>query len=225
MARDACELLDRKDSLGGHALLAVQPVGDRGLTDSKTVSQFRLASGPGDGCAQCLGRRHKHPFTTLGNMHASTQSDIESPQTARVPKDAKTSPLWQRFLDSVTDLPEMKSIRQEDIARIAGVGQTAVSSWKTGQKRPDLEKALALAAYARMCVQYLYTGEGPQRPWGNVETDFAMIVQSWEHLDDGNRAKLLEYAELLMTGQREKRRPRWQVPVGVSSKSYKKTTN
>jgi transcriptional regulator with XRE-family HTH domain len=140
-----------------------------------------------------------------------------------VPKQSKNgdSGLWKRFAESVMDLAKPKSLRQEDIAREIKVGQTAVSGYKTGDKEPSIGTAILLAGYAEMCVEFLLTGKGPQRPWGQMDTDFAKIVQAWEHLDDVNRAKLIERAEELYNLQASRRRPRWAHLPGLAPKPPK----
>lgn len=107
------------------------------------------------------------------------------------------------------DLRERKSVSQTEIAREIDVGQTAVSSYKTGEKTPSMDVAVKLADYAGMCVEHLLTGKGPQRPWGTMDAQFQTLVQFWENLDDAARMKLLEHAELLHNNQPKKRRPRW----------------
>lgn len=90
-----------------------------------------------------------------------------------------------------------KSISQEDIATEVGVGQTAVSGWKTGDKEPSIKNAKALALKADICVEFLYSGRGPKRPWGDVTTPLGKLVEVWEHLTDAEQGQLLAYAELL----------------------------
>lgn len=132
------------------------------------------------------------------------------------------SSLWLRFAESVMDLTKPKSLRQEDIAREIKVSQTAVSAYKTGDKEPSMETAYQLADYANMCVEYLLRGKGPQRPWGTMDTDFAKIVQAWEHLDDNGRTKLIERASELMSLQTNRRKPRWADLPGMSHKPREK---
>jgi hypothetical protein len=92
-----------------------------------------------------------------------------------------------------------------------------VSEYKTGNKGPSLPAAIALADYAQMCVEYLLTGKGPQRPWGGVDAEFQKLVQAWETLDDPHRLKLLEQAELLLSHQEKQRRPRYAPQTGDTS--------
>jgi len=139
----------------------------------------------------------------------------------RKPKNGDSA-LWIRFAESVMDLTNPKSMRQEDIAREINVGQTAVSAYKTGDKEPSMETAYLLADYAGMCVEYLLRGKGPQRPWGTMDADFAKLVQAWEHLDDAGRAKLVERAGELVSLQMTRRKPRWSDLPGQSPKPRNK---
>lgn len=143
---------------------------------------------------------------------SSTQSDNGAPQNDGVPKSAKTSGLWNRFLDALTDLPHPKSDDQTVIGKQIGVGQTMVSSIKTGDKNPGMDTAIAMAGYADMCVEYLLTGKGPKRPWGGVDADFQRLVQFWESLDDTGRGELLKRADELFRLQGQARRPSNPLP-------------
>jgi transcriptional regulator with XRE-family HTH domain len=114
-----------------------------------------------------------------------------------MPKAAKTSALWERLIRARLDLKPAKSINQEDIAKEIGVGQTAVSGWKTGRIEPSVKSAKALCLKADLCVEFLYSGRGPRRPWGDITTPLGKLVELWEHLTDADQVQLLAYAELL----------------------------
>lgn len=134
-----------------------------------------------------------------------------------MPKLAKTSNLWLRFIAALHDLPRPKSDDQTEIGRAVGVRQTMISAYKTGAKGPSMKAAIRLATYAEMCVQYLLTEEGPQRPWGTVDDEFKKLVMYWENLTDEGRAKLLERGEELFTLQGKPRRPRLAPQTGDTS--------
>jgi transcriptional regulator with XRE-family HTH domain len=130
-----------------------------------------------------------------------------------MPKEGKTSALWTRFSEGVLDLPERKSMVQDDISTEIGVEQTSVSAYKTGARVPSLDVALKLAQYAGLCVQYLLRGDGPRRPWWDMDSQFQKLIECWEYLDDAGREKLVQRAEELRTLQDKHRRPRWQPPA------------
>jgi transcriptional regulator with XRE-family HTH domain len=156
---------------------------------------------------------------------ATTQSDLNARQTKAVPKPAKTSPLWSRFWDALTDVRKPAfpdPYDQTVIGKAIGVGQTMVSAIKTGDKLPGVETALAMAQYAQMSVIYLLQGEGPQRPWSDMDTEFRSLIQFWEALDDANRGELLKRADELFRLQETSRRPRFAPQPTSSRKATKK---
>jgi len=164
----------------------------------------------------------------MGNNTATTQSDMRPLQTKAVPKHAKTSPLWERFWNALTDLDKPAfpdPYDQTVIGKAIGVGQTMVSAIKTGDKLPGVDTALAMAKYAEMSVVYLLQGEGPQRPWSDVDTEFRSLIQFWEALDDANRGKLLDRADELFKLQETSRRPRFTPQPAAARRSVKKPVN
>lgn len=118
-----------------------------------------------------------------------------------MPKAAKTSDLYRRFLECLAELDPTPSDDQTKIGAEIKVGQTAVSGWKTGDKKPAIEQAVGLARYAMMCTEYLLTGQGPRRPWWEMDPVFVRLIQCWENLDGDNKRRLLEHAETLINGQ------------------------
>jgi len=118
-----------------------------------------------------------------------------------MPKPAGKSALWKRFEDACADLKPAKSSDQATIQSKLNVSQSTVSNWKRGEKTPPIERALELAEYADLCVQFLYKGQGPRRPWGDMSRPLAKLVTVWEDLSATDRDKLLEYAELLRMRQ------------------------
>jgi len=164
----------------------------------------------------------------MGNNKAITQSDIDGRQTRKVPRAAKTSPLWDRFWDALTDVPKPASPDPYDqtvIGKAIGVGQTMVSAIKTGDKLPGMETALAMAQYAQMSVVYLLQGDGPKRPWSDMDTEFRSLIQFWEVLDDANRGELLKRADELFRLQETSRRPRFAPQPTPARKALKKPLN
>lgn len=149
-------------------------------------------------------------------------------QTKAVPKAAKTSPLWERFWDALTDIQKPQypdPYDQTVIGKAIGVGQTMVSAIKTGDKLPGIDTALAMARYAEMSVIWLLQGEGPQRPWSDVDTEFRSLIQFWEALDDANRGELLKRADELFRLQDTSRRPRFAPQATASRKPLKRPVN
>lgn len=118
-----------------------------------------------------------------------------------MPKPAGKSALWKRFEDACAELRPAKPSDQAAIQSKLHVSQSTVSNWKRGEKTPPIERAIELARYADLCVQYLYSGQGPRRPWGDMSRPLAKLVTVWEDLSATDRDKLLEYAELLRMRQ------------------------
>lgn len=141
-------------------------------------------------------------------------------QNTTVPKQAKTSPLWERFWDALTDIQKPAfpdPYDQTVIGNAIGVGQTMVSAIKTGEKLPGIKTAFKMAKYAEMSVIYLLQGEGPQRPWSDMDTEFRSLIQFWEALDDPNRGELLKRADELFRLQQTPRRPQF-APQSTSAR-------
>ena len=197
MSRDSRSRLNGKHPFGRDPLSAVNPIGDGVLANSEAGSERHLASGDLNGIVQRGDSGHKHPYNTAGDKNTSTRSDNEVRHSRRMPKFAKTSALWERLTRARLDARPPLSTRQEDIAKEVGVGQTAVSGWKTGDKVPELDKGMVLAKKADICLEFLYTGRGPRRPWGDVTTPLGRLVEVWERLDEMEQSQLLAYAELL----------------------------
>jgi len=164
----------------------------------------------------------------MGNNNATTQSGKRQRHTSGVPRQAKTSPLWERFWDALTDIQKPAfpdPYDQTVIGKAIGVGQTMVSAIKTGDKLPSMDTALAMARYAEMSVIYLLQGEGPKRPWSDMDTEFRSLIQFWEVLDDTNRGELLKRADELFRLQETSRRPRFAPQPTPARRAAKKLAN
>lgn len=52
---------------------------------------------------------------------------------------------------------------QADIAELVGIKQPSVAGWAFSS--PDIKNAVALSEGTGVCVQWLYSEEGPKHPW------------------------------------------------------------
>lgn len=102
-------------------------------------------------------------------------------------ESGKTSPFWRRLLRARAEhVPPLPS-RQQDIAKTAGVYQSAVTKWKSGEGLPTLANCIALATEAGVCVEWLLTERGPMRPTAEspAETELLALFRLCD--DDGQR--------------------------------------
>ncbi len=197
MTRHTRNRLDSEHALGRYTFVGVEPIGYGALANAQFRGKGNLPAGVLDRFTQCIKSVHTPVYNTESNNAASTQSDIVPHDTRRVPKDAGISELWRRFTEGVKDLTPPKAIDQETLATKMGVVQGTISNWKRGEKKPPIDRGIALAEYAGLCVEYLYTGKGPRRPWGDVGRPLAKLVDVWEELTPAQRDDLLQYAEFL----------------------------
>lgn len=197
MTRDTRRILDVEHPFCGHTFGSVNPVRDRVLANPKEGGQSHLSPSAFDGGLQSGDSCHIDPYITVLDTSASTQGDIKIKHPKRMPAAAETSALWQRFEEACLEAKPQKKIDQQTLAGKIKASQSTISNWKRGQKKPPIGRGIALADYAGICVEFLYTGKGPRTPWGDMSRPLAILVEAWEELDPAERDKLLEYAQLL----------------------------
>lgn len=67
-------------------------------------------------------------------------------------------------------LRDAKKVRDADVARAIGAGQSTFSDWKNGRSIPKREKLEKIARYFGVSIDYLMTGEASDGYYLNPET-------------------------------------------------------
>ena len=68
-------------------------------------------------------------------------------------------------------LRDAKGVKDADVAKATGVTKSTFSDWKNGRSKPKDEKLLKIAEYFDVTLDYLRTGEEPDRPEGYYLND------------------------------------------------------
>lgn len=72
--------------------------------------------------------------------------------------------------------------KQSDMAKAFGVSQATVSDWWNGVKVPGLEKLIEICLRLDVCLEWLGTGRGPEKPPCHVETKPTLTQEQKEIL-------------------------------------------
>lgn len=86
------------------------------------------------------------------------------------------------------------TVKQSDVGKIFGVGQSAVTKWKTGKDTPSLPRAVEMATSYGVCVEWLLTGRGPKNPGGTPDVDLARLLEFWKDLPPEVKHDVVGYA-------------------------------
>lgn len=89
---------------------------------------------------------------------------------------------------------------QQELGRDLGVAQPTARSWLNGENVPGMEKAIEVAMFFGVCVEWLLTGRGAKFPTLPDPTDelseAAWKVVRGHHLGDDQEKRMMEmYAE------------------------------
>lgn len=103
---------------------------------------------------------------------------------------------WSRLRDALAELKLPST--QNAVATKLGVKQPSISDWNKPGGFPEAATAVEAALYAKVCVDWLYTGREPKRP-APADPIGQRLNNLWPLLDDGQRGELLGRA-LEMTG-------------------------
>jgi hypothetical protein len=101
--------------------------------------------------------------------------------------------LFDRAEEAAREKLKKKKATQTDIAKLAGIAQPSVHEWKTGG--PRIAHARTFAKNTGVCVEWLYTGEGPKRPTPPPDPDLARVYDRWEHLSLKTQGRILQLVE------------------------------
>ena len=107
----------------------------------------------------------------------------------------KPSKTWLRICEATNQLlnddltpAKTEAERTKKVKEICGVAQSSCSRWRSGEHVLSLKHASALAAATGYCVEWLITGEGPQR-FGKI--DRADLVAAFQNLSSEDKARTL----------------------------------
>lgn len=86
------------------------------------------------------------------------------------------------------------SVKQSEVGKRFGVGQSAVTKWKTGKDTPSLPRAVEMASDHGVCVEWLLTGRGPKYPGGTTDAELSRLLEFWKELPDPTKRDVVSYA-------------------------------
>jgi transcriptional regulator with XRE-family HTH domain len=91
---------------------------------------------------------------------------------------------------------EMRGLTQPQLARLAGVGQTAISKLERGdtQKSPGIAR---LADSLSVSARWLELGIGPTPDWGSTEAPTKGVAQSLSYLQPIVTPRLMTWEEMM----------------------------
>lgn len=108
-----------------------------------------------------------------------------------MPKATETSDFWRRLTEMIR---EDVSVKQQTVAKLFHVGQSAVTKWKTGKDTPSLPRAVEMADRYGVCVEWLLTGRGPKHPGGTADADLSRLLEFWDGLRPATKHDVVSYA-------------------------------
>ena len=107
----------------------------------------------------------------ITNAAASEPSPKENKALGCLDPDSFAARLNQA-LDAV-DFAEKNKGRSVQLGAEIGVTYRAASFWLTGEKLPSLKNAVRIARFTGVCVEWLLTGRGPEKPDSSIAADQA----------------------------------------------------
>lgn len=100
---------------------------------------------------------------------------------------------WARIQEAMRD--KDKKGTQKEAEAMFGVTQATVSGvWNKAKGGPTVEHARLIAKKLGICVEWIYTGEGPKRP-PPVDRDLEWLCERWARLSEGKRQRIIGYLE------------------------------
>lgn len=87
-----------------------------------------------------------------------------------------------------------RPIRQNEVAQRLKIQPSAVHYWKTAKRSPEIDRAIELALWANVCVEWLLTGRGPVHPGvnsGDQITD--AVIQLLQKMSEDEKLRTLQY--------------------------------
>lgn len=107
--------------------------------------------------------------------------------------DEQLTSFARRLIELCDDMKLPARGRQVALGRRFGVSQAAARKWLVGGL-PDLSKAVEIARWANVNLEWLMTGRGPKR--GNLVDSKALVLgEAIENLPIDNRQQVLSFLE------------------------------
>jgi DNA-binding XRE family transcriptional regulator len=160
------------------------------------VTPTRRAS---SACDMSFSARYSLSRSMEPNIGESDKLSIGNPYILSahyswVKKKSNAVTVWIRLKDALKDarLPET----QVYAARLAGVKQPSVSDWNKPGTGPELDTAILIAKKLNICVEWLYTGRGPQRPGLPDDPIARQLWAIWPKVPAEHRERILGYAHV-----------------------------
>jgi len=108
-----------------------------------------------------------------------------------MPRAAPLSDFWRRLVEMIG---KEVTVKQKEVAIYFGVGQSAVTKWKTGKDTPSLPRAVEMATYHGVCVEWLLTGRGPKYPGDTPDAELSRLLEFWDDLEEPVKHEIVGYA-------------------------------
>lgn len=168
----------------------------RPLTHSQTVGCFTPTRAAKVACDFPVSERYCLSLCIAQNIG---QTDIVS--TGRTYIGLRDSPhmpktpgrsIWERIKEAMRDQGIHPT--QKVAAKLIGVQQPSVSDWAHGAA-PSLENAIALAKRLNICVEWIYTENGPKHPGPPEEPRAAALWSLWGQLSDDQQSEVIGFVK------------------------------
>lgn len=102
--------------------------------------------------------------------------------------DEECEARWERISEAM-DRAGITSQRQ--LAIKLGISNVSVNGWANCKFMPTMEHMLKIAAWGRVCVEWLWTGRGPKTP---LDKNLAELLDELEALPPERREEILRFA-------------------------------
>lgn len=104
--------------------------------------------------------------------------------------------------DRLKKLRHDRGLYQSDVAEKIGVSTAMISSYESGNKKPQIDKLNKLAAFYGVSVDYLlgqseYSTENQELDKWFEDNDVRMIARKMSHMTPDDKVRLKEMVKLL----------------------------
>ena len=103
-----------------------------------------------------------------------------------------TSKIWGRVVEATNQMQDVD--RSPFLQKACGVSQPSVSKWKNGINTPSLTNCIDISIATGVCVQWIYTGEGPKMIEPAEDSKIAALLDILRELNEDDRAEVLNFA-------------------------------
>lgn len=85
-----------------------------------------------------------------------------------------------------------------EVAKLWGVGNTAVSKWRRGEGMPDANRLAQMAEKMDVSVNWLWTGQGEMLLKTKEDQEFRQLLAAWLKLTPEQRRQLQLNVEVML---------------------------